>query len=129
MGLDQGDPVTEIAVVFMSYKIRQRCHNSGYDKTMVSDILKEANSIKRDLNCRIIRSVDETNKIRWVTLSGSSFEKEQKDFVNNNMNSVLKDHHIAFELIKTTGPTIGSQLFNNFDKLILSDEKCTSKCV
>ena len=95
---------------------------------MLNEILKEANSLKRELNCEIIRSVSETNKIRWVTLSGSSFEKEQKDFVNN-INGVLKDHHIAFELIKTTGPTIGSQLFNNFDKPIFNNEKCKSRCV
>ena len=70
---------------------------------------------------------DETNKIRWITLSGSSFEREQKDFVKN-MNNVLMDHHIKFELIKTTGPTIGSLLFNNYDKPTFNEARCESRC-
>ena len=108
--------------------LQTRCHNSGYDKTMVKDIIEEANSLKRELNCTFTRSESEVNKIRWVTLSGSTFEKEQRDFVRN-MNNALKPHHIAFELIKMTGPTIGSQLFNNFDKPVFVDAKCNLRCV
>ena len=109
--------------------LRTRCHNSGYDRNMVSDILNEAASLKRELSYKFNRpETDETNKIRWVTLSGSSFEKEQKDFVMS-MNNVLKDHHIKFEIIKTTGPSIGSLLFNNYDKQIFNEERCNSTCV
>ena len=108
--------------------LKSRCHNSGYDKTMVNDILKEAHLLKRELGCKIVETGCEMNKIRWVTLSGSSFRKEQMDFVKN-MNGVLKEHQIAFEIIKTTRPTIGSQLFNNFDKPTFNDEKCNSRCL
>ena len=82
--------------------LRSRCHNSGYNQTMVNDIIKEATSLKRDLSYKFRPVNEEMNKIRWVTLSGSSFEREQKDFVKN-MNNVLMDHHIKFELLKTTG--------------------------
>ena len=95
---------------------------------MVNDIIKEATSLKRDLDYKFRPVNDEMNKIWWVTLSGSSFEKEQKDFVKN-MNNVLIDHHIKFELIKTTGPTIGSLLFNNYDKPAFNEECCDSRCM
>ena len=49
------------------------------------------------------------------------------EFVGN-INGVLKEHHIAFEIIKTTGPTIGGQLFNNFDKSSLKTDDCNARC-
>ncbi len=41
----------------------------------------------------------------------------------------MKDHHIAYELIKTTGPTIGSLLFNNYDKPTFNEERCNTRCM
>ena len=37
------------------------------------------------------------------------------DFIKT-MNQVLKPEHIQFELVKTTAPSIGRLLFNNFDR-------------
>ena len=45
-----------------------------------------------------------------------------------NMNRVLKEHYVAFEIIKTTGPTIGSQLFNNFDVSNVVEQVCDDRC-
>ncbi len=107
-------------------ELRLRCYNSGYSRTMVDGILVNAASLKREFNPK--RRAEETiNKIRWVVLSGSKFEKEQMDFVKN-INGVLKEHYVAFEIIKTTGPTIGSQLFNNFDKSDVVRCGCGGKC-
>ena len=93
---------------------------------MVDGVLVNAASLKREFNPR--KKVDETmNKIRWVILAGSKFEKEQMDFVSN-INRVLKEHYVAFEIIKTTGPTIGSQLFNNFDVSNVVEQGCDGKC-
>ena len=95
--------------------LQKRCHNSGYDKKMVDDILKEAHTLKREIHPRIHMEIEGVQKIRWVTLSKSCFEKEVTQFINR-MNLVLKDHKICFEAIKSTAPNIGSFLFNNFDK-------------
>ena len=107
-------------------QLKVRCYNSGYEKTMVDDILAEAQSLTRDFRSK--PRVEETvNKIRWVVLAGSTFEKEQTEFVRN-INRALKQQYIAFEIIKTTGPTIGSQLFNNFDKSSLKNVDCNASC-
>ena len=99
------------------------------NNTIVQICQNELNLLKRELRYKRNQPDDnKTARIRWVTLSGSSFGKEQKDFVTN-MNNVLIGHHIAFELIKTTGPTIGSQLFNNYDKPIFNEERCSSPCM
>ena len=46
-----------------------------------------------------------------------------------NINKALKQQFIAFEIVvKTTGPTIGSHLFNNFDKSSLRSDDCNENC-
>lgn len=107
-------------------QLKVRCYSSGYDKTMVDNVLEESHSLTRDFRSKP-RVEETTNMIRWVTLAGSTFEKEQMEFVGN-INGVLKEHHIAFEIIKTTGPTIGGQLFNNFDKSSLKTDDCNARC-
>ena len=107
-------------------QLKVRCYNSGYDSTMVDNVLQEAQLLTRDFRSKP-RVEELVNKIRWVTLAGSSFEREQMEFVGN-MNRALKQHHIAFEIVKTTGPTIGSQLFNNFDKSSLKNVDCDENC-
>ena len=93
---------------------------------MVDGVLQNAHSLQRDFSPR--KKFDETiNKIRWVILSGSQFEKEQMKFVAN-INSVLKEHYVGFETIKTTGPTIGRQLFNNFDVSNVVEQVCNGRC-
>ena len=106
--------------------LRLRCYNSGYDRTMVDQILRNAASLKREFNPK--QHVAETvSKIRWVVQSGSMFEKEQTEFVRN-INEVLKEHLVTFEIVKMTGPTIGSQLFNNFDESDALQPDCRGKC-
>ena len=108
-------------------QLKIRCYNSGYDKTMVDNTLQEAQLLTRDFRSK--PQVQElVNKIRWITLARSSFEREQLYFVKN-INIALKQHHIAFEIVKTTGPTIGSQLFNNFDRSSLKNVDCDANCV
>ena len=106
--------------------LKLRCHNSGYNRQMVDGVLSDANSLKREFK-RKPCVIETMNKVRWVVLSGSKFEKEQMNFVNN-INGVLKEHHIAFEIVKSTGPTLGSQLFNNFDQSNLIKDGCNRKC-
>ena len=106
--------------------LKVRCYSSGYDKTMVDNILGEAQLLTRDFSSK--PRVEETiNKIRWVTLAGSTFEKEQAEFVGN-INKALRQQFVAFEIVKTTGPTIGSLLFNNFDKSSLRSDDCNGDC-
>ena len=110
--------------------LKNRCHNSGYSKEMVKDILKEANTLIRDLHPKKQINIDTKCKIRWVTLSHSHFEKETTEFVRR-MNSVLENHHIGFEVIKTTAPSISNLLFNNCDncdKSVNMNEKCRTNC-
>ncbi len=63
-------------------QLKVRCYNSGYDKTMVDNVLEESHLLTRDFRSKP-RVEETTNKIRWVTLAGSTFEKEQKEFVGN----------------------------------------------
>ena len=106
--------------------LKVRCYNSGYDKTMVDSILSEAQLLRREFRSK--PCVQETiNKIRWIVLAGSAFEKEQTEFVVN-INKALKQYLVAFEIVKTTGPTIGAQLFNNFDKSSLKSDECNGSC-
>ena len=89
---------------------------------MVDTVLGSAHLLQRDFRSKP-RSVETVNKIRWITLTGSTFEKEQMEFVRN-INGVLKEHSIAFEVVKSTGPTIGRQLFNNCDKSSFPSDDC-----
>ena len=106
--------------------LKRRCINSGYDKQMVNNVLEKANTLKRELIPIIQKEKQDMYKIKWITLSNSHFEKEVTEFVTN-INNTVKDYQVSFELIKTTGPSIGSLLFNNFDKPTFY-EKCISRC-
>ena len=107
--------------------LRTRCYNSGYERKMVDDILKDAHLIKRDFRPSP-PSVETITRIRWVILAGSKFEKEQMNFIRN-MNSVLREQYVAFEVIKITGPTLGSLLFNNYDKSSITESGCNGRCL
>ena len=111
-------------------QLRQRCTNSGYNKETVNEILKNAENLPRNL--RSSRKIENNSvcKIRWVTMAHSSYEKEIEAFVKN-MNIALRNKDVQFELIKTTGPTLGKQLFNNNNKInnaIDFSSTCTSRC-
>ena len=93
--------------------LRERCANSGYDKKMVDEVLKDAESLQRTLTRRKqVEDIEPDCKIRWVTMAKSNAEKEIEHFVKS-MNSALKTRRIQFELIKTTAPTLGKLLFND----------------
>ena len=69
-------------------------------------------------------------KIRWVTLAHSKSEKEIEAFVKN-INIALHNRSVGMELIKTTGPTLARQLFNNNnnDSLVDSMGNCSQRCI
>ena len=106
--------------------LKVRCSNAGYDKEMVDEILAEAGDLKRELRGKQIRR-DDMFKIRWVTLAHSKSEKEIESFVEN-VNNVLRNNSVAFEVIKTTAPTIGKQLFNNNNSGTDAVADCSSRC-
>ena len=62
-------------------------------------------------------------------MAHSKQDKEIDNFVKN-INTAMRNHSVGFEVIKTTAPTLGKQLFNNNNNSSLLDamEKCPSKC-
>ena len=112
-------------------KLRERCINSGYDKDIIDEILKDAGNLQRVLSSRSVETTDEEKeKIRWVTMAHSKSEVEIEAFVKS-MNTALQSKNVQFELIKTTAPTLGKQLFNNNNKpnnILDYTSTCTSKC-
>ena len=96
--------------------LRKRCLNSGYDIKMIDEILGSAKDLRRDISTTHRRDEpNDSHKIRWVTLSHSCFESDIKNFTRT-MNQALQPEKIQFELVKTTAPSIGRVLFNNFDR-------------
>ena len=95
--------------------LKVRCINSGYDVKLVEELLKSASKLKREIKAQHNQTHSNVNKIRWITLSQSYFEKDISNFTQR-MNKLLKPEKIQFEVIKTTAPNIGRLLFNNFEK-------------
>ena len=62
-------------------------------------------------------------------MAHSSAEAATENFVKN-INTALQHQRIAFELIKTTGPTLGKLLFNNNNnkELMEMSKTCRSRC-
>ena len=109
-------------------QLRQRCINSGYMPEMVDGILLNARSMKRELFPHNIGSITNSDKvIRWVTLAGTTYEKSIGDFVSK-INKSLVTSGIKFQVVKSTGQSLGSMLFHNNVQHI--KEMCTGKaCV
>ena len=109
-------------------KLKERCINSGYDIKLVDNILLCANSLERVLTPKV-RDTSDSNfyKIRWVVLSGTPYEKQITEFVRN-LNSILFDHGIKLEIVKSTGSSIGQLLFNNNIKSEVSFTCSNSHC-
>jgi hypothetical protein len=105
--------------------LKIRCLNSGYDPKMVNEILISAKDLKRDINTTHSHEIqqNDNHKIRWITLSHSYFENDITKFTKT-MNQVLRTEKIQFELVKTTAPSIGRLLFNNFD----NDHEVQTNC-
>ena len=115
----------EVDYVSAIAELKKRCLNSGYDPTMVSDILKSATDLKREITSTTHHiEQNDNHKIRWVTLSHSCFENDIAKFTKS-MNQVLRPEKIQFELVKTTAPSIGRLLFNNFDKSEELQQNCS----
>ncbi len=109
--------------------LKMRCINSGYDEEMVKEILEEAVDLKRELGRKRKMESEDVYKIRWITMAHSKSEKEIETFVKN-INAATRNYSVGFEIIKTTGPTLGKQLFNNNNNRDLMDSMgiCTSRC-
>ena len=110
--------------------LKLRCKNSGYDDTMVEEILKDAESLQRRIaQKKDIKDEEDTqHSIRWITLAKSVMEQDIEDFTKK-MNSALKQHDVCFELIKTTAPTMGKLLFNNNNTVTSQfTNTCRSTC-
>ena len=91
---------------------------------MTEEILRSAKDLTQEIITNQPSEPNVIRKIRWVTLSHSSFDSEIKIFTQT-MNQVLKPEKIQFELVKTTAPSIGRLLFNNLDKLEDAQLDCT----
>ena len=110
--------------------LHERCINSGYDEEMVNDVLSEAVALQRTLGRKRVTPTEETYRIRWVMMAHSKSEKEIEGFVKN-INIALHNRSVGIELIKTTGPTLAKQLFNNNnnDGTVDSMGNCSSRCI
>ena len=99
--------------------LKTRCIMSGYDPELVQGILSQAGALQRRLESRAqptaTNDADEMKTIRWVVLSGTSYEKNITTFTRN-INELLKSHNIRLELVKSTGSSLGRLLFNNREK-------------
>ena len=108
--------------------LKSRCYNSGYDKTIVDGILNQADGLQRTLVKQNSQLNDENIKtVRWVILNGTSYEKTITSFTRN-LNELMKNQSIRFELIKSTSSNLGQLLFNNREKYEIQRDCNTSNC-
>ena len=90
--------------------------------------LGQASTLSRDLSPRIgVPENSNVHKIRWVTLSGTPYEKLISDFTNR-LNNTLNNHQIKIEVVKSTGSRLGQLLFNNKEKYEISRTCSSSNC-
>ena len=89
-----------------------RCLNSGYQKTMVTEILNSAASLMRNL--RVVYKPILNNKlnVRLITLAGTSYVKKFKDFASR-MNTILINSNVRIEIVQCTSTPLSKLLFNN----------------
>ena len=101
-----------------------RCINSGYDKRIIDGILNQSGNLTRSLVKRD-RTVDNSHvrTIKWVILSGTYYEKATMNFTKN-LNELLSNHDIKFEVVRSTGSNLGRLLYNNREKY---EENCREK--
>ena len=105
--------------------LKTRCLNSGYDRNLVECILNQATTLERNLTPRT-HSFDDSavRKVRWVIVSGTSYEKRITEFTRN-INALLNNHKIELEIVKSTGSNLGQLLFNNKEKFDVNT--CTQR--
>ena len=106
--------------------LRQRCINSGYPIEMVDNVLSQAHSLQRNLVKVPKTNESEVNSIRWVVLSGTSYEKDI-DYFATRINQTLRHHKVKLDIVKSTGPSIGKLLFHNNVQSHFS-KPCSRRC-
>ena len=109
-------------------QLKQRCIDSGYCPEMVCGILDNCENLNRILvKPAPVTDKNDPLRIRLVSLSGTTYEKELSDFAWR-MNSLLDSSGLGIEIVKSTYLTLGQILFNNNDHeqvdRICSNEKC-----
>ena len=107
-------------------QLRQRCINSGYCPQMVDSILQQAHNLQRNLNPVTRHTESEINSVRWVILSGTSYEKSIENFASR-INRTLAHHKIKLDIVKSNGSSIGKLLFHNNVKSTIHST-CTRRC-
>ena len=106
--------------------LQNRCINSGYNVNLINSILGQAKDIRRTLEYSSVHA-QASNKedLRLVILSGTTYENEFKNFAKH-LNSLLRK--IRFQIVTSTGPTLGRLIFNNNNKGLCFTESCAENC-
>ena len=92
---------------------------------MVDNILQQAHTLERNLT-PTERPESKINYVRWVILSGTSYEKTIERFASR-INRTLFHHQIKLDIVKCNGSSIGSLLFQNHIKSIFP-QACSRRC-
>ena len=108
--------------------LKVRCIRSGYNISMVQEILSQSNSLERRLSKMVIIPENPKISIRLVTLAGTSYQKEFIKFAKQ-MNSYLLSSPFKIEIVRSTAPTIGQLLFNNNNKSSIVQQCNMNNCV
>ena len=102
--------------------LRTRCLRSGYSEQMVDSVLSTAPTLIRNITVNTTKKevVNDCQDLKWITLSGTTYEKDISLFTSR-MNNILKAFNIKMQVIKSNGPTISQVLYNNSNV----SQKCT----
>ena len=103
--------------------LKQRCVASDYKLDVICKVFTNYEDIQRNLNDRVQDDVDDTHKVRLITLAGTPYEGSIRSFAER-MNRVLATSGIKIELVKTTGPSIARSLFKNNNNGLDFTEDC-----
>ena len=87
-----------------------RCLNSGYRKTMVTEILSSSESLTRNLSVVGKPMLNNNSSVRLVTLAGTSYVKKFEDFASR-MHTTLGNSNIRIEIVHCTSPFFHSCYF------------------
>ena len=106
-----------------------RCLNSGYRKTMVTEIISSAESLTRNHSVVGKPMLNNNSSVRLVTLAGSSYVKKFKDFASR-MHTTLGNSNIRIEIVHCTSTSLSQLLFNNGNvrrnSCVLSSDGCAA---
>ena len=106
--------------------LRERAINSGYPVDLVDNILQQAHTLERNLVSAPKSDESEICSVRWVVLSGTSYESRIEKFASR-INQTLRHHKIKLDIVKSTGSSIGQFLFHNNVKSVMSSP-CSRRC-